>query len=421
MNLSKFGKKFTKTSGINELMVDLDNALNTGSEMFMLGGGAPAHIKEIDTIFHNRMVEIINDEQEYAAMVGNYDGPSGNARFIDALSKLFSKEFGFDIKPENIALTNGSQTAFFYLFNLFAGDFSNGKKKKVLFPLAPEYIGYSDVGLSADFFVANKPKIELIDEHTFKYHINFDTLKITDDISAMCVSRPTNPTGNVLTNDEIDKLSQIAAENDVPLIIDNAYGTPFPNMIYVDAAPVWNEQTIICMSLSKFGLPATRTGIIIANQEIIKAVSQLNAIISLAPGGIGPVIAMELIRSGEIIEISRDVVRPFYKKKMEKAVALIRKEFEGVNYYIHKPEGAMFLWLWFKNMPITCGELYERLKNNGVLVVPGHYFYPGLNEDWRHKDECIRISYSQDDKIVEEGIKAIGKELKKVYNMAVPM
>jgi len=147
----------------------------------------------------------------------------------------------------------------------------------------------------------------------------------------------------------------------------------------------------------------------------------MNAIFSLAPGGIGPVIAMELIRSGEIIKISHEVVRPYYEKKMEKAVALVKHEFEGINYYIHKPEGAMFLWLWFKDMPIKCGKLYERLKQNGVLVVPGHYFYPGLDEDWHHKHECVRISYSQDDKIVEEGIKAIGKELKKVYNIAVPM
>ena len=402
-------------------MIDLADAMNNNTEMLMLGGGAPAHINEIDTMLRDRMNDILNDKREYEAMVGDYNGPSGNAEFIKAFAVLFSREFSFDIKPENIVLTNGSQSAFFYLFNMFAGEFSGGRKKKILFPLAPEYIGYSDIGLTDNFFIANKPRIEFLPEHTFKYHIDFDALEITDEIGAMCVSRPTNPTGNVLTNDEIDKLSRIAAENKIPLIIDNAYGTPFPNMIYVDAAPVWNDETIICMSLSKFGLPSARTGIIIANPEVIKAVTQMNAIFSLAPGGIGPVIALELIRSGEMIRISRDVVKPFYKKKMEKAVALIKEEFEGINYYVHKPEGAMFLWLWFKNMPIKCSELYQRLKHDGVLVVPGHYFYPGLDEDWPHKHECIRISYSQEDEIVEKGIKAIGKELKKVYNMAVPM
>ena len=66
-------------------------------------------------------------------------------------------------------------------------------------------------------------------------------------------------------------------------------------------------------------------------------------------------------------------------------------------------------------MPITCYELYERLKKRGVLVVPGNYFFPGMeNESWKHKDECIRITYSQDEKTVEEGIKIIADEVRSV-------
>ena len=65
------------------------------------------------------------------------------------------------------------------------------------FPLAPEYIGYTDTALSDDFFETVKPKIELLDDGLFKYHVDFDNLHITDDIGLICVSRPTNPTGNV--------------------------------------------------------------------------------------------------------------------------------------------------------------------------------------------------------------------------------
>ena len=64
-------------------------------------------------------------------------------------------------------------------------------------PLAPEYIGYADSGLCEHFFVSQKPAIELIGEHQFKYHVDFDALEITKEIAAICVSRPTNPTGNV--------------------------------------------------------------------------------------------------------------------------------------------------------------------------------------------------------------------------------
>jgi len=76
----------------------------------------------------------------------------------------------------------------------------------------------------------------------------------------------------------------------------------------------------------------------------------------------------------------------------------------------------MFLWLWMKDLPITSLELYERLKARGVLVVSGHYFFPGLDEDWRHKQECIRITYSQDEEKVMEGIRIICDEVKKAYD-----
>jgi len=95
-----------------------------------------------------------------------------------------------------------------------------------LLPLAPEYIGYSDVGLTEGLFVANRPRIEHIDEHIFKYHIDFEKVSVSEEIGAICVSRPTNPSSNVLTDGEVERLAELARENDIPLIIDNAYGTP---------------------------------------------------------------------------------------------------------------------------------------------------------------------------------------------------
>ena len=87
----------------------------------------------------------------------------------------------------------------------------------------------------------------------------------------------------------------------------------------------------------------------------------------------------------------------------------------GVDYYIHKAEGAFFLWLWFPGLPISSKTLYERLKARGVLVLSGHYFFPGLTEDWQHKHECIRVSYAMDDELVSEGIKIIAEEVKQAF------
>jgi len=415
MNLSKFGDKFTRKAGITELMDDLGAAMAKG-DMLMLGGGNPAHIPEVQNRFRQQMEAILAEPRGFETMIGNYDGSRGNQAFIEALAEMLRETFGWNITARNIALTNGSQNAFFCLFNLFAGEMADGSKKKILFPLTPEYIGYANAGLSDEFFAARRPSIEILDGRLFKYHVNFDELEIGDDIGAICVSRPTNPTGNVLTDAEILHLDAIAQDRGIPFIIDNAYGTPFPDIIYTDARPLWNENTVVCMSLSKFGLPNLRTGIVIAREEIASAIADINGVMNLAPGGIGARLAVDMVRSGEIMQISQDIIQPFYQRKAMQTLEWFEEELGDVPCKIHKPEGALFLWLWFQELPCTNAELYTRLKERNTLIIPGIHFFPGLeNEYWQHKHECIRVTYAQDDAAVHEGVKVIADEVKKLY------
>ena len=416
MKLSNFGERFAGHSGIVQLMDDLGNAMSENPDMLMLGGGNPAHIPEVQEVFQKRFEEILNDKPEFNALMGNYDGPAGSVKFRTVLADLLKEELGWNLSKENICLTHGSQSAFFTLMNMFAGESPEGKKQKILLPLIPEYIGYSDQGLSDDFFASYKPVIDIVGDNTFKYRVDFESIEVTDEIGAICVSRPTNPTGNVLTDSEIEQLDALAKKNGIPLIIDNAYGLPFPDIIFEDAKPVWNDNIILCMSLSKLGLPGARTGIIIANEKVVKAVSNISSILSLAPGSIGAGIAAGLVETGAILNISRDIIKPYYQKKSLKAIDWLHRELKGLDYYVHKSEGALFLWVWFKNLPISSYELYERLKKRNVLVVSGHYFYPGLEDtDWQHSHECLRLTYSMDEKVVEEAIKIIADEVRSLY------
>ncbi len=418
MQLSTFGQKFTAHSGILQLMDDLGHALASGPDMIMLGGGNPAAIPAIQSALRQHMYDMLQDEESFERMVGNYGPPQGDKAFAGALADLLHRTYGWDIGPQNIALTNGSQTAFFYLFNLLAGTFPDGSHKRILLPIAPEYIGYADVGLVDDLFVAQKPEIEHRDDRMFKYRVDFGALTVGDDIAAICVSRPTNPTGNVLTDDEVAHLSSLARAHDIPFLIDNAYGAPFPSILFTAAQPMWDDHIILCLSLSKLGLPGTRTGIIVARADIIRAISSLNAVLSLAPGNTGAALMLDWVRNGDIIRLSQNIIQPFYQRKAEQAVAWMRAALDarpGIPCHIHQPEGAFFLWLWFPDLPITSAELYERLKRRRVIVVPGHHFFPGLRADWRHKYECIRVNYAGDENTVRQGIAIIAEEVQKAY------
>lgn len=415
MELSRFGEKLSQGSGIGELMDDLGRALAGGGEMLMLGGGNPAHIPAVAARFRRCMERLMAEPDRFERMVGNYDTPQGYRAFVEAMADLLNRTFHWDVGPENITLTNGSQMALFILMNLFAGPNASGMHKKVLLPLTPEYIGYSDVGLADDFFTTRRPRIEMLGDRQFKYHVDFDQLAVDEEVGAICVSRPTNPTGNVLTDDEVARLQAASEAQGVPLIIDNAYGMPFPSILFTEAQLTWSRNTILCMSLSKLGLPATRTGIVVAHESIVRMVSEATAIMGLAPGNFGAAIALELVTSGEIARMGPEIVRPFYHAKAQRAVELCHQALDGADYHIHKPEGSPFLWLWFRDLPITSRALYERLKKRGCLVVSGHYFFPGMTEPWPHKNECIRVTYSQPEDVVARGIGIIGEEVKKAY------
>jgi valine--pyruvate aminotransferase len=434
INWSDFGKKLTSRSGILELMDDLGRAMQTEGEKYMLGGGNPAVIPEMNAVWRRRMEEIMANGDEFERGLANYDTPQGKDSFLASLSGMLRREFGWDLGPRNIAITNGSQSAFFMLFNLLSGELDSGRGEgagtrshqesrsrslqRILLPLMPEYIGYADQGIGHEHFTAVRPKIERIGDHYFKYHVDFEAIKVGEDISAICVSRPTNPTGNMLSDEEIRRLDEMAREKRIPLLIDNAYGTPFPHIIFKEATPIWNENIILGMSLSKIGLPSTRTGIIIAREEIVQAITAVNAIMSLANNTLGQMITRPLIDSGEILSLSRDVVRPFYQEKSRRAQQLIHQFFEGIPYRIHESGGALFLWLWFEDGSVDTSELYQRLKARQVIIVPGKYFVYGLDEPWEHGNQCVRINFGQEDSVVEEGLKRIADEVRRMRSEA---
>src|SRR5579885_2612753 len=242
------------------------------------------------------------------------------------------------------------------------------------------------------------------------------------EVGAICLSRPSNPTGNVVTDAELAQLHALARRWDVPLIVDGAYGPPFPDIVFTDAEPHWDERMILCLSLSKLGLPAARTGIIIAAEPIIDMLTGMNSVLHVATGSVGAALARDWVRSGEILTLSREHIQPYYRRRLDHALRTMQRALRGCAYRVHQPEGAIFLWLWFPNLPITSDELYRRLKARGVLVLPGHYFFPGLPEDpgdpWPHRHECIRLTYAQDEAVVERGITILAEEIKRACSSA---
>jgi valine--pyruvate aminotransferase len=280
--------------------------------------------------------------------------------------------------------------------------------------MSPEYVGYRNAGVDEPFFTAVRPQIELRDQGMFKYHCDASQ-PLPEGTRAVCLSRPCNPTGNVIDDEELARIDAAAQAAGVPLMLDGAYGDPFPALSYGHATPFWNDNTILMLSLSKLGLPGARTGIVVARPDIARAFARANTVLSLASGSLGPALLHELLVHGDLESLCDNAIRPFYRERQRLALDTLRQGLAGLPVHIHEPEGAFFLWLWCEGLPMDSATLYRRLKKRGVIVLPGQDFFIGLDDDWTHRHECLRLSYAGDLTTVSAGCALVADELQRIY------
>ncbi|HEY0961231.1 MAG TPA: valine--pyruvate transaminase [Pseudomonadales bacterium] len=412
--LSRFGLRYTGKSGIVALMDDLGSALRANPDMIMMGGGTPARIPAAEQLFRRHLQEIVADPERAFSLLGRYQEPQGDPDVRARVAHLLRNEYGWQLSAANVAITNGGQSAFAILANMLAGD-CEARRRVIQFPFVPEYLGYADVGLGDDFFRATRPLIETLPDNFFKYHVDFAGLRIDADVGALCVSRPTNPSGNVLGVDELKKMDGLARAKDVPFIIDAAYGAPFPAIEFGAAEAYWSDNVILMLSVSKLGLPGLRGGLLVAREEVVQAFASANTILNLASGNAGPALLDSLLRTRELLPLCRDTIQPWYRERLAIAVDCLRAELGDLPYALHRPEGAFFLWLWLRDLPGGSLRLYQALKDAGVLVIPGDTCFFGLDAPWEHAQQCVRISYALDASQLRAAARIIGRVARSLY------
>jgi valine--pyruvate aminotransferase len=419
---SRMGHKLTQRSGIVELMDDLGRALADDPGMLMLGGGNPAAVPEVRQLWRESLEQLLDAGDTFDRLLANYEPPGGNPRFLKALAEGLQARCGWPVTPDHLAVTNGAQTGLFFLFNMLAGPAEGSGRRRILLPISPEYIGYADQGIEDGCFVSCRPTVSKVggpESRRFKYHIDFEAVEsrlTRGDVAAIAVSRPTNPTGNVLEDRELYRLSELTVQHRIHLIVDGAYGLPFPGILFTEAQPLWGPHVIQVLSLSKLGLPGTRTGLVVGPPALIRAVRSMTAIVGLTNSNLGQQIVLPLIETGELFDIGPSVLQPFYRERSRLAQAAAHDLLDptGLDWRVHVSEGAFFLWFWFPGLPIPTSELYRRLKARHVLVVPGEPFFFGLQEPWTHSQECLRLSFAQSPETVREGIRRLAEELQAI-------
>ncbi|MGB0610524.1 MAG: valine--pyruvate transaminase, partial [Verrucomicrobiales bacterium] len=107
-SFSSFGEKIGADCGIVELMQGLGEALAENKEMRMMGGGNPAAIPEVQTIWRKQIESLLTTPEKLDTILGDYDGPSGNPEFIKKLVDLLNKKYNWNLSSKNISITSGA-------------------------------------------------------------------------------------------------------------------------------------------------------------------------------------------------------------------------------------------------------------------------------------------------------------------------
>ncbi|ABW27043.1 valine--pyruvate transaminase [Acaryochloris marina] len=416
--LSQIGNQMSALTGVRAIMKDIIETLraNPDESFINLSAGNPVILPEVEQLWRDCTTQLLASP-DYGEVVCRYGTSQGYQPLVDAIQKDFNQRYGLNLTDRQILITPGSQALYFLAANAFGGATETGRLKKIVLPLSPDYTGYGGICLTPEALKAYQPTLE-IDEtaHRFKYRPDFEQLHFDETTGCIIFSRPCNPTGNVLSKAEVKQIADLAAPFNIPVLIDSAYGPPYPSLNYTDIAPILGNNIVHCMSLSKAGLPGERVGIAIGDERIIQILEAFQTNVCIHSGRYGQAIAAQAIQSGALAEISVQVIRPYYQAKLALLQSTLDQHMPStLPWFLHLGEGAIFAWLWLKELPISDWQLYQQLKRVGVIVVPGHSFFPGLSQDWPHKHQCLRISLTATDEEITIAMQRLVPVIEEVY------
>lgn len=416
--LTQFGDQMSHLTGVRAIMKDIIETLRAGAghEFINLSAGNPVILPEVEQLWRDCTTDLLASP-EYGEVVCRYGSSQGYEPLIAAVVQDFNQRYGLSLSDRNILITPGSQSLYFFAANAFGGYSTQGQLKEIVLPLSPDYTGYGGVTLIPEALKAYKPSLDIdADGHHFKYRPDFDHFEVNENTGFVLFSRPCNPTGNVMTDEEIGRIADLAAAQNVPVFVDSAYAEPFPALNFTEMTPLFGRTTVHCMSLSKAGLPGERLGIAIGDESIIRVLECFQTNLCIHSSRYGQAIAARAIASGALAQISEQVIRPYYRQKFDILEATLAEAMpQAVPWYLHRGEGSIFAWLWFDQLPMTDWELYQQLKQYGVIVVPGSPFFPGLREDWAHAKQCIRISLTASNEELVTALKRLATLVDEVY------
>ena len=333
----------------------------------------PAHIREA------AKAALDNGKTRYGAALGE-------PMLREAIAHKLQRDNNLNLKPENIAVTNGGKQS---LFNLMMALLSPGDE--VIIP-APYWVSYPEMVKLG----GGTPVIIKTDAAT-GFRITPEQLRqaITPKTKLLVLNSPSNPTGMVYTPDEIRALSQVVVEADIWVVSDEIY----EKVLYDDVehlsigavSPDSFARTIISNGFAKaYAMTGWRVGYLAGPVELIRGMSTIQS------QSTSNVCTFAQYGAIAALEHSQDCVAEMVKAFAERRKYMLERFDSMPGLHCVKPNGAFYMFINIGQMGMPsldfCDELLEK---HHVATIPGIAF---------GADDCIRMSYATDLATIERGL-----------------
>lgn len=320
-----------------------------------LGVGEP----DFDTPWHIREEGIYSLEQGRTFYTSN----AGLKELKEEVAKYLERRFqlSYDAKDEVMITVGGSEAIDGALRAMLdSGD-------EVLLP-QPSYVSYEPCVVLAD----GVPKIiELKEEDQFKLTRQQLLDSITEKTKILILPFPNNPTGAIMTKEDLEDIVDVILDHDLYVISDEIYSelTYGSNHVSIASFPGMRERTIVINGFSKsYAMTGWRLGYACGPKRILEQILKIHQFAIMCAPTTSQYAAVEALRNGD-----EDVAR--MRTAYDQRRHFLMKEFREIGLQCFEPFGAFYVFPCIKPFGMTSEEFANQLlQEEKVAVVPGTAF-----------------------------------------------
>lgn len=341
----------------------------------------PEHIKKAAE------ASIANNHSHYAPS-------NGTPGLRKAAADFLAEKYGQKYDPSEILITNGVTES---IYDFLTAVLNPGDVVLVPTPIFPLYIGdalsmgatVEQIGTSDDDFKLTPDKLQAALD------------KYGDRVKALVMNYPTNPTGVMYTQDELDALADVVRDKPIFVLADEIYSELNYDQPHASMEQTLHDQVVLMNGVSKaWAMTGYRIGVVAAPKPILDQIAKIHQAITTTESTPMQDAAEEALANG------KDDALPM-KKEFQKRRDVFYDGLTKLGFECVKPKGAFYI---FAKIPAGLEQddtkfIYDLAEKGRVAVVAGSFFAKG-------GEGYIRLSYATSMDNIKEGLKRLEQYVK---------